>query len=64
MVNVNRHWKFTYLYLFLNVVFSSTDMWGLGCLVWESYNGPLQNRSNLKDMNEVILFIFSDFIYF
>lgn len=32
----------------------STDMWGLGCLVWESYNGPLRNRANLKDINNVI----------
>lgn len=28
-------------------------MWGLGCLVWESYNGPLRNKSNLKDINNV-----------
>lgn len=32
---------------------SSVDMWGLGCLVWESFNGPLKVRSNLKDI-EVI----------
>lgn len=34
-------------------IFSSTDMWGLGCLVWESFNGPLKNRSNLKDIDNV-----------
>ncbi|KAL1377690.1 hypothetical protein pipiens_016093 [Culex pipiens pipiens] len=28
----------------------STDMWGLGCLVWESFNGPLRARGNLKDL--------------
>lgn len=28
-------------------------MWGLGCLVWESYNGPLRNRLNLKEINNV-----------
>lgn len=32
---------------------SSSDMWGLGCLVWESFNGPLRNRSNLKDIDNV-----------
>ncbi|XP_055324339.1 N-terminal kinase-like protein isoform X2 [Sitodiplosis mosellana] len=31
----------------------SSDMWGLGCLVWESFNGPLRNRSNLKDVENV-----------
>lgn len=34
-------------------MFSSSDMWGLGCLVWESFNGPLRNRSNLKDIENV-----------
>ncbi|XP_061387339.1 N-terminal kinase-like protein isoform X2 [Musca vetustissima] len=29
----------------------SADMWGLGCLVWESFNGPLRSRSNLKDID-------------
>lgn len=28
-------------------------MWGLGCLVWESFNGPLRARSNLKDIDNV-----------
>uniref|UniRef100_A0A1A9W6J8 N-terminal kinase-like protein n=1 Tax=Glossina brevipalpis TaxID=37001 RepID=A0A1A9W6J8_9MUSC len=31
----------------------SADMWGLGCLVWESFNGPLRARSNLKDINSI-----------
>jgi SCY1-like protein 1 len=28
-------------------------MWGLGCLVWESFNGPLRARGNLKDLEHV-----------
>lgn len=32
---------------------SSSDMWGLGCLVWESFNGPLKTRSNLKDIDSI-----------
>lgn len=28
-------------------------MWGLGCLVWESFNGPLKMRSNLKDIDNI-----------
>lgn len=28
-------------------------MWGLGCLVWESFNGPLRNRASLKDIENV-----------
>ncbi|XP_063697894.1 N-terminal kinase-like protein isoform X2 [Culicoides brevitarsis] len=31
----------------------STDMWGLGCLVWEAFNGPLRVRSNLKDLENI-----------
>ncbi|XP_069962249.1 N-terminal kinase-like protein isoform X1 [Bactrocera oleae] len=31
----------------------SVDMWGLGCLVWESFNGPLKMRSNLKDIDNI-----------
>ncbi|KAL5285470.1 SCYL1 family protein [Megaselia abdita] len=31
----------------------SVDMWGLGCLVWESFNGPLKVRSNLKDIDVI-----------
>lgn len=26
----------------------STDMWGLGCLIWEVFNGSLNNRSSLR----------------
>ncbi|XP_004523320.1 N-terminal kinase-like protein isoform X2 [Ceratitis capitata] len=31
----------------------SVDMWGLGCLIWESFNGPLKLRSNLKDIDNI-----------
>lgn len=31
----------------------STDMWGLGCLVWEAFNGPLKARGNLKDIDSI-----------
>ncbi|XP_075148764.1 N-terminal kinase-like protein yata isoform X2 [Haematobia irritans] len=31
----------------------SADMWGLGCLVWESFNGPLKSRSSLKDIESI-----------
>ncbi|ALC48061.1 yata [Drosophila busckii] len=31
----------------------SVDMWGLGCLVWEAFNGPLKQRSNLKELEHV-----------
>lgn len=32
---------------------SSVDMWGLGCLVWEAFNGVLKQRSNLKDIDHI-----------
>lgn len=28
-------------------------MWGLGCLVWEAFNGELMMRSNLKDLEKI-----------
>ncbi|XP_017076356.1 N-terminal kinase-like protein isoform X2 [Drosophila eugracilis] len=31
----------------------SVDMWGLGCLVWEAFNGVLKQRSNLKDLEHI-----------
>lgn len=33
--------------------FSSSDMWGLGCLIWEAFNGPLQQQSSLKILEHV-----------
>ncbi|XP_075983042.1 N-terminal kinase-like protein yata isoform X1 [Anticarsia gemmatalis] len=31
----------------------STDMWGLGCLIWEAYNGPLKNQPALKTVDNI-----------
>lgn len=32
---------------------SSTDMWGLGCLIWETFNGPLSQQSSLKMLESI-----------
>lgn len=31
----------------------SFDMWGLGCLIWEVFNGPLQKSSSLKSVGKI-----------
>ncbi|EGK97330.1 AGAP001091-PB [Anopheles gambiae str. PEST] len=31
----------------------SSDMWGLGCLVWESFNEPLKTRGHLKNIERI-----------
>ena len=31
----------------------STDIWGLGCLVWEVFNGPLPQVSALRNTSKV-----------
>ncbi|XP_076234122.1 N-terminal kinase-like protein yata [Calliopsis andreniformis] len=31
----------------------SIDMWGLGCLIWETYNGSLSSSSQLKLMDKI-----------
>ncbi|CAB3248961.1 unnamed protein product [Arctia plantaginis] len=31
----------------------SSDMWGLGCLIWEAYNGPLKNQPALKTVDNI-----------
>lgn len=31
----------------------STDMWGLGCLIWEAFNGPLPQQAALKDLGNI-----------
>ncbi|KAJ1529747.1 hypothetical protein ONE63_006497 [Megalurothrips usitatus] len=31
----------------------STDMWGLGCLIWEVFNGPLPVQSSLQQLDKV-----------
>jgi SCY1-like protein 1 len=28
-------------------------MWGLGCLIWEVFNGPLPKTSSLKSFGKV-----------
>jgi SCY1-like protein 1 len=29
-------------------------MWGLGCLIWEAFNGLLPQQSALKDLENVM----------
>ena len=29
------------------------DMWGLGCIVWEVYNGPLGSPNDLARMGKI-----------
>lgn len=31
----------------------SSDMWGLGCLIWEAYDGPLKNQPALKTTDNI-----------
>nr|XP_015837072.1 PREDICTED: N-terminal kinase-like protein [Tribolium castaneum] len=31
----------------------SADMWGLGCLIWEVFNGPLYQQSSLKLLDKI-----------
>ncbi|GFG41089.1 hypothetical protein Cfor_03132, partial [Coptotermes formosanus] len=31
----------------------STDMWGLGCLIWEVFNGQLPQQAALKDLENI-----------
>ncbi|KAG7200109.1 hypothetical protein KM043_000554 [Ampulex compressa] len=31
----------------------SVDMWGLGCLIWEAFNGPLCTMSQLKMIDKI-----------
>ncbi|KAL1501027.1 hypothetical protein ABEB36_006432 [Hypothenemus hampei] len=31
----------------------SSDMWGLGCLIWEVFNGPLHQQSDLKKSERI-----------
>ncbi|XP_060536590.1 N-terminal kinase-like protein [Cylas formicarius] len=31
----------------------SSDMWGLGCLIWEIFNGPLYQKKNLENLEKV-----------
>ncbi|XP_035742235.1 N-terminal kinase-like protein isoform X1 [Vespa mandarinia] len=31
----------------------SIDMWGLGCLIWETFNGPLNTLTQLKNISKI-----------
>jgi SCY1-like protein 1 len=31
----------------------STDMWGFGCIIWETFNGPLPAAKNLAQMGSI-----------
>ncbi|CAG9136314.1 unnamed protein product [Plutella xylostella] len=31
----------------------SSDMWGLGCLIWEAFNSPLKNQPSLKVLENI-----------
>lgn len=31
----------------------ATDMWGLGCLIWEVFNGPLVQAKSLKSLGKI-----------
>ena len=31
----------------------SADVWGLGCLIWEIFNGPLPKSSSLKSVGKI-----------
>jgi SCY1-like protein 1 len=44
--------SFLYKFLF-NFNYSSSDMWGLGCLIWEVFNGPLYQQSSLKVLEKI-----------
>lgn len=51
--------QFSEAQLFNNdFVHSSSDMWGLGCLIWEAFNGPLPQSSSLR-VTDKVCFIFN-----
>ena len=31
----------------------SSDMWGLGCLIWESFNGTMHSANSLRDVGKI-----------
>lgn len=39
--------------ILLTTYYSSSDMWGLGCLIWEAFNGPLKNQPALKTVDNI-----------
>lgn len=58
MVRYNIGTEFKYKTLFC----SSYDMWGLGCLIWEVFNGPLTQQSSLKNIDRVRIFYYHYYI--
>lgn len=36
-----------------NMTKCSSDMWGLGCLIWEVFNGPLNQQSSLRNPDKI-----------
>ena len=55
-------WLSTFLFFFLLTVVSfgfgfgssrASDMWGLGCLIWEVFNGTLPRTAALKSLGKV-----------
>ena len=46
----------------------SADMWGLGCLIWETFNSSLPRTSSLKVIGKVgfgfsQLFLFTNYVF-
>ncbi|XP_074630282.1 N-terminal kinase-like protein [Acropora palmata] len=40
----------------------SADMWGLGCLIWEVFNGPLQKTGSLKSVGKIPKNLITDYV--
>lgn len=44
----------TSICLTMGIIYNrSTDMWGLGCLIWEVFNGSLSQINSLKSVGKV-----------
>lgn len=44
----------TSICLTIGIIYNrSTDMWGLGCLIWEVFNGSLSQINSLKSVGKV-----------
>ena len=57
-----KSWVISQRVLFLPVLLvrfaRSADMWGVGCLIWEVYNGVLPQATALKTVAKVSFFFF------
>lgn len=40
----------------------SADMWGLGCLIWEVFNGPLSRTGSLKSVGKIPKNLVTDYV--